>query len=109
MANSRIVNTPSQAIPQNGGTHTQHTIGSSAGLISASLTLQPHTTHVLLQFNDAAARVTFDGGTTPTASVGFRYVTGTNAYWTKQMFNSANAIREGSTDVVVEIQELNFL
>lgn len=109
MANARIVNTPSQAIPQDNGTHTQHTIGSTAGLLSSSLTLQPLTTHVLVQFNGATARVTFDGATTPTASVGFRYVTGSNAYWTKQMFNAANAIREGSTDVVAEIQELNFL
>lgn len=109
MANSRIVNTPSQAIPQDGGTHTQHTIGSTAAKISTSLTLQPHTTHVLLQFNGAAARITFDDATTPTATEGFRYVTGTNAYWTKQMFQAANAIREASTDVVVEIQELNFL
>jgi hypothetical protein len=109
MANAKIVNTPSQAIPQDDGPHTQHTVGSSAGTLSSSLTLQPHTTHVLLQFNDATARVTFDGSTTPTASVGFRYVTGTNAYWTRQMFNAANAIREGGTDVVVEIQELNFI
>lgn len=107
--NSRIVNTPSQAIPQSGTTHTQITIGSAAGTLQSQLTLADNTTHVLLQFNDATARLTFDGATTPTASVGFRYVTGTNAYWTKKMFNAANAIREGGTDVVVEVQELNFL
>lgn len=109
MANSRIVNTPSQAIPQSGTTHTQITVGSSAADLSSSLTLAAGTTHVLVQFNDANARVTFDGATTATASVGFRYVNGTNGFWTKQMFNAANAIREASTDVVVEVQELNFL
>lgn len=107
--NARIVNTPSQAIPQSATTHTQITIGSSAATLASSLTLAAQTTHVLLQFNDATARVTFDGATDPTASLGFRYVTGTNAYWTKQMFNAARCIREGGTDVVVEVQELNFL
>lgn len=107
--NSRIVNTPSQAIPQSGTTHTQITVGSTAATFASALTLAANTTHVLLQFNNATARVIFDGATTPDSTTGFRYVTGTNAYWTKKMFNAANAIREGSTDVIVEVQELNFL
>jgi len=109
MANARIVNTPSQAIPQSGTTHAQITVGSSSAALSASLTLAADTTHVLVQFNNANARVTFDGVTAATSTKGYLYVDGTPAYWTRQMFNSARAIRTASTDVVVEVQQLNFL
>jgi hypothetical protein len=109
MANARIVNTPSQAIKQDGTTHTQITVGSSSAALSASLTLNASTTHVLLQFNNANARVTFDGATAATSTKGFLYTDGSSAYWTRQMFNSARAIRTASTDVVVEVQELNYL
>jgi hypothetical protein len=109
MANSRIVNTPSQAIPQSGTTHQQITVGNTAAKLSASHPLSAGSTHVLLQFNGATARVTFDKVTDPTATKGFRYVTGTNAYLTKIMYESATCIREASTDVIVEVQELNFI
>jgi len=106
MANSRIVNTPSQAIPQAGAAHTQRTISSSAVSV-LNHTLQAQTQHAIVQFNDADVRVTFDGSS-PTASKGFLYVNGSTAYWTKEMLSAAKAIRTGSTDVVAEIQELNF-
>jgi len=107
MANSRIVNTPSQAIPQYGTTHTQVTIGSTAAAISPSLNAD--TTHVFVQFTGANARVTFDGSTNPTTSLGFQYPDGSTAYWTRTMALAAKAIRDDSTNVVVEVQELNFL
>ena len=106
MANARIVNTPSQAIPQNSTTHTQVTIGGTAAAICSSL--NAGTTHVFVQFTGANARVTFDG-TNPTATKGFVYPNGASAYWTRQMAIAAKAIRKDSTDVVVEIQELNYL
>ena len=108
MANSKIVNTPSQAIPQSGTTHTQRTISGTAEAI-VNWTLNANTTHVFVQFTGANARVTLDGSTNPTTSLGFQYPNGSTAYWTRQIALSAKAIRDDSTDVVCEIQELNFL
>lgn len=105
--NSRIVNTPSQAIIQGGSAHTQRTIAGTAVNV-LNHTLQTGTTHILVQFNDADARVTFDG-TTPTASLGFLYANSSTAYWTRQMLTGAKAIRTASTSVVAEIQELNYV
>ena len=107
MANARIVNTPSQAVPQLGAVHTQRTI-SDTSVNVLNHTLQAGTTHAIVQFNNADVRVTFDGNAA-TASKGFLYVNGSTAYWTKQMLSAAKGIRTGSTDVVAEIQELNFL
>lgn len=107
MANARIVNTPSQAIPQTGATHTQVTISSTASAVCSSLNAD--TTHVFVQFTGANARVTFDGSTNPTTSLGFQYPDGSTAYWTRTMALKAKAIRDDSTDVVVEVQELNYL
>jgi len=108
MGNSRIVNTPSQAIPQYGTIHHQNTVGSTAEL-AVDWTLASDTQHVLVQVNNADLRVTFDGTTTPTASIGFRLTNGSCAYWTKTMAIKANVIREASTDAVIELQELNYL
>jgi hypothetical protein len=107
MANSRIVNTPSQAIPQPSAVHTQRTISSTAVNV-LNHTLQTGTQHAIVQFNGADVRVTFDGSD-PTSTKGFLFVNGSTAYWTKQMLSAAKGIRTGSTDVVAEIQELNFL
>ena len=107
MANARIVNTPSQAIPQNSTTHTQVTIGGTAAAVCSSLNAD--TTHVFVQFTGANARVTFDGSTNPTSSLGFQYPDGSTAYWTRTMALAAKAIRDDSTDVVVEVQQLNYL
>lgn len=107
MANARIVNTPSQAIPQNSAAHAQNTVSSAAEAV-VDFTLAAGTTHVLVQFNNADARVTFDGSS-PTATKGFVYPNGASAYWTRQMAIAAKAIRKDSTDVVVELQELNYV
>jgi hypothetical protein len=106
MANARIVNTPSQAIPQNSTTHAQNTITTAENVLD--FTLAADTTHVLVQFNGADARVRFDG-TNPTATVGFVYKDGASAYWTRQMAIAAKAIQKDATAVVVEIQQLNYL
>ena len=108
MANSRIVNTPSQAIPQYGTVHKQNTISGTAELV-IDWTLAADTQHVLVQVTGADLRVTFDGTTTPTTSLGFRFPSNSSAYWTRTMATKAKAIREGGTDVVVEMQELNYL
>ena len=108
MANAKIVNTPSQAIAQAGTTHTQRTIsGTAAALIN--WTLNVNTTHVFVQFTGANARVTLDGTTNPTTSLGFQYPDGSTAYWPRNLALNAKAIRDDSTDVVCEIQELNFI
>ena len=107
MANAKIVNTPSQAVPQDSTAHTQRTV-SSAAVSVVNWTLNDNTTHVMVQFNGASARVTFDG-TTPTATKGFLYTDGGTGYWTRQMASKAKAIRTANTDVIAEIQELNFI
>lgn len=107
MANAKIVNTPSQAIPQSGAAHAQTTIGASAALIIAG-SLNANTSHVLMQFNGANTRVTFDG-TSPTTSKGFVYPDGATAYLTRSMAIAAKAISATGVSVVIEIQELNFL
>lgn len=107
MANSKIVNTPSQAVAQDATTHTQRTI-SSAAIDVVNWTLNVNTTHVMVQFNNANCRVVFDG-TNPTTTKGFLYKDGGTAYWTRQMALKAKAIRTASTDVIAEIQELNFI
>ena len=108
MANAKIVTTPSQAVAQSGTTHTQRTIsGTAANVIN--WTMNANTTHVFVQFTGANARVTLDGTTSPTTSLGFQYPDGSTAYWTRAVALNAKAIRDDSTDVVCEIQELNFL
>lgn len=105
---TRIVNTINQAVPQNGTTHRQNTVSSTAEAI-LNFTLAARTTHVLVQFNGADARVTFDGATDPTTTLGFLYTDGSSAYLTRDMAINARAIRSSATDVVLEIQELNYL
>lgn len=108
MANAKIVNTPSQAIPQFGSPHTQVTIGAAASALLGALTPNVNTTHILFQFTGANARVTFDGSN-PTTTKGFIYSDGSTAYLTRNMAIAAKAIRDDATDVVVEVQELNYL
>ena len=107
MSNARIVNTPSQAIPQGGTSHTQVTVGATAANVFGSLSND--TRHVMLQVLGATIRVTFDGSTTPTSSIGFEYIAGSTAYLTRQMALSMKAIRAGSSDATLETQQLNYL
>lgn len=107
MFNSRIVNTINQAVPQGGTTHQQNTISSTAEAV-LNFTLSAKTTHVLVQFNGADVRVTFDGVTDPTSALGFLFTDGSSGYWTREQAENAIAIRTAATDVVAEIQELNF-
>ena len=107
MASTRIVNTPSQAIPTYGVVHAQLTVSStSIPLMSAAL--NANTTHVLVQFNGANVRVTFDGNAA-TSTKGFVYVDGSTAYFSARMAAAAKVIRDDSTDAVAEIQELAYL
>jgi len=108
MANSRIVNTPSQAIPQSGTVHKQRTVSSTAVPI-LNWTPNASTEHFLIQITNADIRVIFDGVTDPTSTKGFRFPANSSAYWTPLMMSNAKAIREGSVDAVIEAQELNYL
>lgn len=108
MANARIVNTPNQAIPAGGASHTQITISSSAVDVSAQYAIPATATHILVQVTGGNARVTFDN-TAPTSTKGFRLVVDATVYWTPKMWEAAQMIREGSTDLVLEVQALNFL
>ena len=107
MANARIVNTPSQAIPQSGTSHTQTTVSSS--VVTPFSSLAAYTRHVMLQVLGATIRVTFDGTTDPTSTKGFEYIAGSTAYLTRQMALSLRAIRAGGTDATIESQQLNYL
>jgi hypothetical protein len=107
MANSRVTNVSNQAHPQSGSAHTQRTVSSTAVNV-LNHTLQTQTAAALVQFNGADVRVTFDG-TTPTASLGFKFTDGTSALWSRAMLTGAKGIRTASTDVIVEIQEMNYL
>ena len=107
MANARIVNTPSQAIPQSGTSHTQTTVSSS--VVTPFSSLAADTRHVMLQVLGATIRVTFDGTTDPTSTKGFEYIAGSTAYLTRQMALSLRAIRAGGTDATIESQQLNYL
>ena len=104
---ARVVNTPAQAFATQGTTHTQLTISSSAVNLLAA-TPSELTKSVLVQFNGADARVTFDG-TTPTSSLGFLYTNGSTAYLSRKQAIAAKCIRAGGTDVVAEIQQLDYL
>lgn len=106
MANARIVNTPSQAIPQSGTSHTQTTVSSS--VVTPFSSLADDTKHVMIQVLGATIRVTFDGSS-PTSTKGFEYIAGSTAYWTRQMAGAAKAIRSGGTDATIESQQLNYL
>ena len=64
--NTRITNASFQAIVQLGAAHTQRTVAGTAVALKDH-TVSTSTTHVLVQFNNADIRVTFDG-TTPTTS-----------------------------------------
>lgn len=109
MANARIVNTPNQAIPARTASHTQLTVSSSVVDLSGQYTIPSTATHILVQTTGANARVTFDNDTAPTATKGFRLLKDSTVYWTPQMWNAAQVIREGATDIVLEVQALNFL
>lgn len=109
MANARIVNTPNQAIPANGASHTQITVSSSAVDLSAQYAIPATATHILVQVTGGNGRVTFDGATAPTSTKGFRLVVDATVYWTPKMWEAAQMIRESTTDLVLEVQALNFL
>jgi hypothetical protein len=108
MASTNIINQSGAAFATQSTTHTQRTISSTAvALISGSLATS--TKAVLVQFNNASARVTFDGSTDPTTSLGLLYTDGSTAYLSRKMALAAKCIRTASTDVVAEIQQLDYI
>ena len=110
--NARIVNSPNQAVANATVAHEALTVSSTALNLSSSISagsLDSKTTHVLVQVEGANIRVTFDGATSPTANLGFQYVAGSSAYWSRNMFQMAKAIREGGADATLQIQELIYV
>lgn len=106
MANSRIVNTPAQAIPQSAAAHTQTSITTGA-VVQPFTGILADTRHVMFQVGVASIRVTFDGSS-PTASKGFEYIAGSSGYLTRQMALAMKAIGVSAT-ATLESQELNYL
>lgn len=113
MGNTRIVNTPSQAIPQRDTLHKEHTITNAAVVDFADIFpsgVSSLTTHVLVQFYGGVVNATFDGATDPTATatgVGFRYLNNTSAYLRIDMFQKARFIAQLTTTKIA-VQELNY-
>jgi hypothetical protein len=109
MSNARIVNTPAQAIPQNGGAHNQTSITTGAVVqpFAVSYPLLTDTRHVMFQVGTASIRVTFDGSS-PTSTKGFEYIAGSSGYLTRQMALAMKAIGVSAT-ATLESQELNYL
>ena len=109
MPNARIINTPAQASHQQGTSHKQITVSSSAGTLQilGSFTFNADTEHVLIQVTGANVRVTFDGATDPDATTGFQYTVGKEAYWPIALAKKALLVRE-SADATIELQELNY-
>lgn len=113
MGNARIVNTPAQAIPQNGTTHIRTNTNDVSSIDFDevfSTPVNPQTTHVLIQFHGGTVNATFDGITEPTIGsqgIGFRYLNNTSAYIPIDMFKKVKMISQTGT-VFLEIQELNY-
>lgn len=105
---AKVVNTPAQAFATDTTTHAQRTISSSAIDLLASAP-NAATKAVMVQFNGADCRVTFDDATNPTTTVGFLYTNGSTAYLPVKMAVAARCIRAGGTDVTAEIQQLDYI
>ena len=107
MRTSRLQNVTNEVFATPGTTHEQNTISSSAEDV-LNQALVAGTEQVFVQFTGAGCRVTFDGTTNPTASLGFEYGEGSTGVWDKVQATKAKAIRSGSTDCVIEYQELAY-
>lgn len=107
MRNSRLTNIAHELKPTAGTTHQENAIGGTAESLLNSSTVATGTTHVWVQFTDAPCRVTFDGSTTPTSSLGFLYSTNSSAILEKDVALAAQAINTGTT-CNVEYQEMSF-
>ena len=103
----RVQNFLSVAVPQYGVAARSVTAGAAASnLIVAALNIQ--TQAIYFTVTGANARVTFDGST-PTATNGHQIIAGTSDAWSPIMAASAKIIREGATDAVFYITEINYL
>lgn len=107
MRSNAIINASNGVSATAGTTHEQNTISSTAEDVKNQATVLD-TKQVFVQFTNAGARVTFDGATDPTTSLGISYSTGATALWSKVQFEKAKAIRSGATDCVIEYQEMTF-
>lgn len=105
-ANTRVVNTPNQAFPNPDTLHDVIEVTATAGSLASAMS-DPKSTHVMIQVQDAAISVTFDGSTNPTSSVGFVIPVDTTVYWPKALFLNAIA-KTASGTANLQVQEMTF-
>ena len=82
------------------------TVSTSAVNFINTTPLNGNTKHVFWTLTGGNARMTIDGST-PTASAGHQIQAGSSGCWSAVWANSAKVIREGATDAVFAISELN--
>jgi hypothetical protein len=100
------LNAKHQLRPNPRGKHRAVTVSSKALVIKNELgeQLDRDTGYLLVQATDANARVTVNG-TVPTASIGLQLKNGVSSMMSLDEFYKLRAIRESSTDVVLQIAE----
>lgn len=103
----KVTNQEHNLVFQNGTTHKGFTVADTAGSLETlgSFTFNANTEYVLIQIQSQPVRITFDGATTPTATVGFSYAAGTKEVWSIDKAKDALLVREGGTSADVELQE----
>lgn len=83
-----------------------HQLAVSTSIVRVPVSaLDEYVSHVMLDFQGAAIRVTFDGSD-PSPTRGVRYSPGNCPIWNRRFAEAAKFIREGSTDGSVHIQPL---
>lgn len=104
--NARIANGPMQLIPN--GTVAMRTVTASSSSINLINTtaLNASTRHIFWTLTGGNARFTIDGST-PNATTGHQIQVGSSGCWSAVWANAVKVIREGGTDAVFTISELN--
>ena len=117
LAKIGVSNATNNLTPNVATVHEQITISSTHLSPAANLAdgaLHANTKHVWFQVNGADTRITVDqltekalkNPTPPSSTVGMLYVDGTSAVVSVNTFNSMRAVRAASTDVVMEVVQI---
>ena len=107
-ANVKVTNGEFQTHAVDGATHHQVTVSDTAGTLQTlgSFAFNAKTRYVLIEVKAQPARITFDGATDPTATLGYDYPDGTRELWHIKKAKDAILVREGGSDSTVEVQEM---
>lgn len=110
MAIDKVINLEHNIVAQKGTTHQGFAVADTAGTLETlgSFTFADDTNYVLIEVQAQPVRITFDGSTAPTASIGFSYSAGTKELWHVDRAKDAKLIREGGTNAAIELQEFNY-